>query len=319
MNITRASHVALTVSDLDRSIGFYERVVGLVLTEREGSTAYLRGLEEACHHSLVLVASGDEPRCLRLGFRVFEDEDLHALHERLATAGHDPRWVDVAHQGPTLHVDDDAGVRLEFCATMDTVPRRLTHFSTYAGGSGQRLDHFQLQSPDVASGRDFYCALGFRISEYIARQGEPPEGVFLQRKGNPHDLVLFTGPGPRLHHTAFTTPDVHTLVRACDVAGELGLGRNVERGPGRHGPGHALFVYLRDPDGHRVELFTTHYQVMDSENEPVRWEPGDPRIAIPWGLPAQSSWHEEATVFAGVPARTPASYAPMTLERFLAS
>ena len=47
---------------------------------------------------------------------------------------------------------------------------------------------------------------------------------------------------------------------------------NVEFGPGRHGPGHALFVYLRDPDGHRIELFNTHYQVMDIENEPVRWD-----------------------------------------------
>ena len=40
----------------------------------------------------------------------------------------------------------------------------------------------------------------------------------------------------------------------------MGFAENIEYGPGRHGPGHALFVYMRDPDGHRIELFNTHYQ-----------------------------------------------------------
>ena len=29
---------------------------------------------------------------------------------------------------------------------------------------------------------------------------------------------------------------------------------NMERGPGRHGIANAFFLYVRDPDGHRVEL-----------------------------------------------------------------
>ncbi|MGY3484247.1 hypothetical protein ACVW1C_002130 [Bradyrhizobium sp. USDA 4011] len=30
-----------------------------------------------------------------------------------------------------------------------------------------------------------------------------------------------------------------------------------------------MYVCMRDPDGHRVELFNTHYQIMDIENEPI--------------------------------------------------
>ena len=52
----------------------------------------------------------------------------------------------------------------------------------------------------------------------------------------------------------------------------MGFAENIEFGPGRHGPGHALFVYMRDPDGHRIELFNTHYQCIDIEDEPVRWD-----------------------------------------------
>ena len=110
-------------------------------------------------------------------------------------------------------------------------------------------------TPRVPEALAFYAAMGFRLSEYLGPSEEDIRGVFLQRKGNPHDIVFFTGEGPRLHHFAYFSPEVHHLLRACDVAGVLGFGRDVERGPGRHGPGHAMYVYFRDPDGHRVELF----------------------------------------------------------------
>ena len=56
-NITRASHVVLHVSDLAKSRDFYVNIVGLVVSEQDDGVCYLRGLAEACHHSLVLVQS----------------------------------------------------------------------------------------------------------------------------------------------------------------------------------------------------------------------------------------------------------------------
>jgi glyoxalase/bleomycin resistance protein/dioxygenase superfamily protein len=113
-------------------------------------------------------------------------------------------------------------------------------------------------------------------------------------------------------------PGVAHILAACDIAGSFGFGANLEFGPGRHGPGHALFAYFRDPDGHRIEVFTTHYQMMDIENEPVRWDLSFMRRR-PWGFPAQRSWFEEASRFLGVVPRDPAKKGtPMTLERFLA-
>src|SRR4029077_3702977 len=130
---------------------------------------------------------------------------------------------------------------------------------------------------------------------YVTVGEGPTIATFLQRKGNPHDVVLFSGPGPRFHHVAFTTPDSHTLTLACDIAGGLGYGREVERGPGRHGPGHAFYVYMRDPDGHRVELLTTNYQTLAVDDVPVRWVARDPAFGMPWGLRAQRSWHQQAS------------------------
>ena len=78
-----------------------------------------------------------------------------------------------------------------------------------------------------------------------------------------------------------------------------------------------MFTYFRDPDGHRIELFNTHYQMMDIENEPMRWNASQLRRR-PWGFPPQRSWYEEASTFSGVASKDPAQKPnPMSLERFL--
>jgi catechol 2,3-dioxygenase len=319
--ITRASHVVLEVNDLDVSQRFYADVLGLILTSCDESTAFFRGIEEACHHSLVLRHTDRQPACARIGMRVLTEEDLDRA-EAFFSQRHCPTaWVEAPHQGRTLHTTDPVGVPLELCAQMTAVPRMITEFQLHKGGCAQRIDHFQILTPHVRRACDFYMSAGFRLSEYIAAESdEVLLGVFLQRKGNPHDIVFFDGAGPRLHHFAYFTPQTHHLLLACDMAGALGFGREVERGPGRHGPGHAMYVYFRDPDGHRVELFNTHYQVMDMENQAVRWDATDHKLSFPWGLPAQRKWFEEATSFVGVescqPTRQPN---PLTLEKFLAS
>lgn len=316
--ITRASHICLDVADLDESRRFYEQVIGLVVTHEEPGHVYLRGIEEACHHSLVLKTTKGAKRCSRIGLRVLTDEDIDRAAEYFRAAGCDAEFVDAPYQGPTLNVTDTQGVPLQLTSRMPTAPRRITNFSGHLGGGALRIDHFQIIVPEVRRALEFYMSMGFWLSEYIGSDDENVLAVFLQRKGNPHDIVFFNGNGPQLHHFAFMTSEGANLLRACDIAGELGYGRGVERGPGRHGPGHALFVYFRDPDGHRVELFNTHYQVMDLENEPVRWNPADSNVSFPWGMPARRNWFEQATEFEGQPVR-PASVqpTPYTLEQYL--
>ncbi len=318
--ITRTSHFIMTSRDIDASAAFYTEVLGLIVSHRDRDAVYLRGIEEACHHSLVLRRADGEPACRRVGMRVMTEDDLDRAHDAFAAAGRAPKFVDAPYQGRTIHLTDRVGTPIELTARMDAMPRMITKFTAHRGGCAQRIDHCQILTPDVRGACEFWMEHGFRLSEYISPDGaDEMFGVFLQRKGNPHDIVFFNGAGPRLHHFAYAAAETHNLLRACDIAGELGFGREVERGPGRHGPGHALFVYFRDPDGHRVELFNTHYQVMDLENEAVRWDPGDPNISLPWGLPARRAWFEQATPFEGVDSRAPAlPPRPMTLEAFLA-
>ncbi len=299
-NMTRASHVVLRVRDLAKSHAFYVDTLGFVVTERQPDRLYLRGLEEACHHSLVL-EQATEPGCARVGMRVLTDDDLDGARIYFESNGQLAQWVEVEHQRRTLHTTDTAGVPLELCANMGTRPRQILAASAFRGACPQRLDHFQIMTPQIREALEFYMGMGFRLSEYIAvDDSDDLTAVFLQRKGNPHDIVFARGAGPRLHHTAFVVPETYHLMFACDALAENGFGSSVEFGPNRHfAPGFARFVYLRDPDGHRIELFTTHYQTIDSEDEPVRWNVSQLRGG--WGGRPPESWLSEATSFTAGP------------------
>ncbi|KMK65169.1 VOC family protein [Puniceibacterium sp. IMCC21224] len=302
--ITRLSHIALQVRDLEASLEFYQRLAGLILSHRDGGTACLRAVEETSHHSLILT-QGDEPSCDVVGFRVLEDSDLDAAEAYFAGLDIATVWRDRPGQGRILGVTLPSGILIELTARMDRLPRLLTEYSARKGGGALRLDHCQVIVPDVEATGATFLNMGFRAAEVI-EQGDTGRrvGMFLHRKNNPHDIVLSMAAGPRLHHFAFITPDLQSMFRACDIAGEMGIGNEVERGPGRHGPGNSAFVYFRDPDGHRIELILPPMQIMDPDEPPKVWSNADKHMVVPWGGPASQRWREEATLFTGVPLST---------------
>jgi catechol 2,3-dioxygenase len=297
-DVTRASHVVLLVRDLAASRAFYVDTIGLIVSDENSHAIYLRGIEEVCHHSLVL-KQAPQAGCQQIGMRVQTDDDLDLAAAYLGKAGLSVEWVEVPYQRRTLRVVDPSGIHLEFCVSMDLMPRMIMQFDRFRGACPQRLDHFQVHSQDVEVSMAFYMRMGFRLSEYIVADGEDDiVFAFLQRKGNPHDIVFTKGSGPRLHHFAFVAPEVHHLMDVCDLCARNGFGASVEYGPGRHfGPGLARFVYLRDPDGHRVEFFNTHYQTIDIEEEPVRWRMSDVFKSGRWGPPPPTSWLTQASEF----------------------
>jgi catechol 2,3-dioxygenase len=299
--ITRTSHVCMAVADLDASCAFYEALAGLRVSRRDDDAAYLRGVEEVAHHSLVLRRADEGPSCDAIGFRVFGERDLDAARAWFDGCEVATEWVDRSGQGRTLLVRHTSGIPFELTAAMTQMSRALTDYPSHRGGRALRLDHVQVIVPDVGAAGDGFLDLGFRASEAIVDPSGRRIGLFLHRKNNPHDLVLAMGAGPRLHHFAFVTPDLQSMFRACDTAGAIGFGPEVERGPGRHGPGNSAFVYFRDPDGHRLELILPPMQYMDAEEETRVWSAAEKHQIVPWGAPAPQRWREEATGFTGVP------------------
>ena len=97
-----------------------------------------------------------------------------------------------------------------------------------------------------------------------------------------------------MNHIAFELRDSSHLHRACDLLGRSRI--PILWGPVRHGPGHNVAVYHRNPDGQIVELFFDLDRMADEELgyfEPQPWHRDRPQrpkvwVGLPrdiWGLP----------------------------------
>jgi catechol 2,3-dioxygenase len=304
-NIVRSSYVRLNVQDLSASKKFYAEIVGLIVEDETKEAIFLRGLEEIQHHSLVLTKA-KAPSCDAIGFRVAFEADLDKAKEWYEAQGLKAEFVKIAHQGRTLRACDPQGFITEYYVEMERRPSLLREYALYKGAQLQRLDHFNVFSPALQNSIEFYAKLGFRLTEYAEQ--EPEDGgriaaAWMHRKGNVHDLAFTNGTGPRLHHFCYWSPTAMNIIHLCDVMASSGYLANLERGPGRHGISNAFFLYVRDPDGHRLELYTSDYQTMDPDHPPLRWSLRDPRRQTLWGSPAPKSWFEEGSVFPNSPIR----------------
>jgi 3,4-dihydroxyphenylacetate 2,3-dioxygenase len=298
-DIRRAGHVEFRVTDLARARVFYVDLLGFVEQGRDSDRLYLRGYEETEHHSLVL-RRADAPGVGHIAFRVASGEDLERIEHLHRQSDLPVRWVEEveAGQGRALRVQDPSGLPVEFYSEMARAERLLQRFDLYRGAFVMRLDHFNCQVPDVASAARWYQQeLGFGCSEYTETADEPARlwAIWLHRKQNVHDIALMNGIGPRLHHAGFWVADTLSVIRACDILAAAGMTERIERGPGRHGLSNALFLYLRDPDGNRIELYTGDYLIADPDWPPIRWSINDPRRATFWGHAPPASWFEEAS------------------------
>ena len=304
-NIIRCSYAILAVTDLAASRRFYADIIGMHVESESADAVYLRGMEELQHYSLALLHV-QAPGCIAMGFKVASEADLDKAAALFLNEGLEPRFISRPHQGRTLHVIDRFGARFDYYFAMDRVPRILQKYGLYKGVQPQRFEHFNVFSPELQETMDYYAGLGFRLTEYS--EEEPEDGgriaaAWMQRKGNVHDLAFTNGPGPRLHHFAYFVPTPLNVIHLCDVMATSGYMKNIERGPGRHGISNAFFLYVRDPDGHRLEIYCSDYQTMDPDHPPLRWSLRDPMRQTLWGAPAPKSWFEEGTVFEGTKPR----------------
>lgn len=302
-DILRAAYGELHVTDLARSEAFYVDQLGMLVSARTEDALYLRGWEERQHHSIVL-RQAPLAAVSRIGFRVRSEEDLAPIAVAIEAAGGRVEWTEgeLVGMGRVLRASDPFGFPLEFFHQIEQFDPQLQRFDLHRGAPILRFDHFNLHVPQAEEAFAFWRTLGFRCSEYISTDGDDERvtGAWLLRKPGVHDVALTAGKGPRLHHLGLWVAEPASVLRACDQLAAAGYVGSIERGPGRHGVSNAFFVYLRDPDGHRIELYSCDYWTGDPDHKPLRWSVSDPRCRSFWGTRAPDSWYEESSQLLGL-------------------
>lgn len=299
VDVIRAAHAELHVTDLGRARAFYVDQLGFVVSEELPDAIYLRGYEDRHHHCLALRRAA-RPAVGHLAFLVASDEELYRAEAFYRELGCPVRRVEEDEepgQGRALRARDPLGFPVEYFSHMERRVSLLQRYDLHRGSRVQRLDHFNIHVPDVQAAFDhYYERLGFRCSEYISGDDGTLFAAWLFRKPTVHDVGLTGGTGPRLHHLGFWTGEPGAIHQLCDALGGSGWHHAIERGPGRHGVSNAFYLYLRDPDGHRIELYTADYWTGDPDLEPKRWSAADDQRRSFWGHAVPEAWYRESSL-----------------------
>jgi catechol-2,3-dioxygenase len=126
--VTRLNHAVLYVSDVERSLGFYEKAFGFKVVDRMGDQAvFLRAADTENHHDLALMSVGkDAPRPPRgsvglyhLAWQVGTIEELAEMAQRLVELGALGGMSDHG-VSKSLYAHDPDGIEFE---VMFEVPR----------------------------------------------------------------------------------------------------------------------------------------------------------------------------------------------------
>ncbi len=303
-NTIRLSHVCLNVSNRVTSKTFYKDILGLQVTDESDTHVYLRAMEERGHHCVILQKS-DQPGTVEvMGFKTFDEDDLDKAETYFHSKGRPTRWVERPYQGRTLLTSDNIGIPLEFYHKMDRLEPIHQKYALYRGVKPLRIDHFNCFTPNVDESVAFYSDFGFRVTEYTEdEESKRLWAAWMHRKGGVHDMAFTNGTGPRMHHVAFWVPTPLNIIDLLDLMATTGYVDNIERGPGRHGISNAFFLYILDPDGHRIEIYCSDYQTVDPDLEPIKWDLQDPQRQTLWGAAAPESWFKHGTTFIGAETR----------------
>ena len=116
---------------------------------------------------------------------------------------------------------------------------------------------------EVSPNRKFMQeVLGFKVIEQIVLEANTEVASWMSVTPQPHDIALTkdaTGSRGRLHHLAYWLDSREDVLRAADILMENDV--FIELGPAKHSRTQGFFLYMREPGGNRVELFSGGFPV----------------------------------------------------------
>jgi catechol 2,3-dioxygenase len=301
--LAKLGHISMVTPDLEKSVWFWSDVIGLEEVERRNGDVYMRAWGEREHHSLRLSA-GKEASIDHIGWRTKRPDDVKAFGDILEAQGIAIEWLepgDEAGQGRACRFTSPAGHRYEIyydvekpLAPVDTRARLKNSLYRFGdrGVSPRRIDHVNVCTTDPDAGSDWLAkTLGFKTREMIKGKDGRVAAAWMAVTPTVHDIAIQADadglPG-RFHHVAYWVDDAAAVLRAADLM----MDRGIEIfGPGRHGISQAMFLYTIEPgSGHRVEIYSGSYLILDPDWEPVVWHGSELDLGIfYWGAKTGAS------------------------------
>jgi catechol 2,3-dioxygenase len=304
--LAHLGHAELLTPTYDQSLQFFIDVYGLHLVYESGGSAYLRGWSDHDLTTLKLTAANRAG----LGHVAWRTVSPQALDRRVAaleSVGVSGEWIDgdFGH-GKAYTFWAPSGQRNELYfeteryrapAGQESYLPNQPQSSLSRGAGAARIDHINVLAQDVPAAREFMCqTLGFKLREHLVPPDQPEAGAWLSLMNKAHDLAITREPAGatgRLHHLAYAVDNREDVLRAADVFCEFGTA--IEFGPAKHSRTQGFFLYVLEPGGNRIEIFSGGIHIFAPDWEPVTWTTEGQGRSTAWGLDVPDTFHSHAT------------------------
>ncbi|RLL44830.1 hypothetical protein D8M04_08060 [Oceanobacillus piezotolerans] len=308
--VAHLGHVEITVTNFEASLDFFTDIMGLVVTEIEGDRAYLRAWQDFDHHTLILQAS-NVSQVKHMAWRVSSDESLKLFEKQLKDMNIDFTWVDGGTKkaiGDAIQFKSPSGLPIELywekekflTEDLNLISKLPSHPSKFRmhGVSPRRFDHVNLLVDDVKKEQEWWTnLLGIHHRYYIKNQEDVRLGSWLSRTNIAHEVALMRNSnqnGSKFHHLAYYLDSPDELIRAANIMAENEI--QIEWGPGKHGTSGAQFIYVFEPSGHRVEIWTGGFLIFSPDWEAIEWESSVGKLGLEmWGSTPPESYFTYGT------------------------
>lgn len=273
--LAQLDHMQLRSEAPERLVNFYQDVMGMDARQIDHDLWLCQGPQRC-----LLVERGAS-RTLGFGaYRCASTADLSALRIRLLERG-----ISLAPSPSPLFSEeafsfsDLDGNRLVF-----GLARRQAEQSNAALAAAPligRLQHLVVASEDAESLMQFYSDIvGLAISDKMLDAGAV-SACWLRTRGDRehHSFAIFRGEKRGIDHHSYEVDDWARIRDWADHLADKGF--QLFWGPGRHGPGNNLFIFVLDPDGNKVELSAELETIY--EGRPIGTWRHEPATLNRWG------------------------------------
>ena len=260
-------HLELTSAHPDALAAFYGRAVQMQV-ERFGDTWLCRGPDR-----LIVVRQGPDNG---LGFAAFACRDAEALAD---LRDHIARQHAPLLPSPSPLFDERAfAVRDPEGNCIVFGVARAEPDNAPAGLRGP-LQHVTVNSTDLGAMEEFYVnTLGFALSDRVRDESGRVTTFFVRSNHEHHTVGVFLKDKAGLDHHSYEAGEWDTIRDWADSLAALHI--PIAWGPGRHGPGNNLFIFIKDPDGNMIEISAEMEVIRD---RPVKEWKHEPYTLNMWG------------------------------------
>ena len=276
--LARLDHIQLMSEEPERLVAFYQEVMGMAAQFMDQDMWLCQGPERR-----LLIRRGKSKTCGFGAYRCETERDLAALRARLVEQGIrlEPSPSPL-FSGEAFSFFDPDGNQLVFGLSQQEPTQEALTASLHG-----RLQHLVFASDNADALVHFYTdVVGLLMSDKMV-EGTAITACWMRAEDDKehHSLAIFRKSEKGIDHHSYELRDWGLIRDWADHFASKGI--KLSWGPGRHGPGNNLFIFVYDPDGNWIEL-SSELEIIGGERPVGVWR-NEPDTLNRWGAAVMRS------------------------------